>query len=52
MLTEAAKTNTKTITNNAKTDSQSKSVNRNGKIKPGSMAEKVNMVKDFNERNK
>lgn len=52
LLAEAANTNTKSISNNVKVDTNKDSVNKKGKIKSGSMAEKANMVKDFNERNK
>lgn len=48
----AANTNTKSISNNVKVNGNKESVNKKGKIKSGSMAEKANMVKAFDERNK
>lgn len=50
-VVNAANTNTKSISNNVKV-SNKKEYNRQGKIKSGSMAEKANMVREFNERNK
>lgn len=50
-VTNAANTNTKSISNNVKVNNK-KEYNRQGNIKAGSMAEKANMVKKFNERNK
>lgn len=47
----AANTNTKSISNNVKV-SNKKEYSRQGKIKSGSMAEKANMVREFNERNR
>lgn len=47
----AANTNTKSISNNVKV-SNKKEYNKQGKIKSGSMAEKANMVREFNERNR
>lgn len=47
----AANTNTKNISNNVKV-SNKKEYNKQGKIKSGSMAEKANMVREFNERNR
>ena len=48
----AANTNTKSISNNVKVNGNKESVSKKGKIKSGSMAEKANMVKAFDERNK
>ncbi len=48
----AANTNTKSIYNNVKVNGNKESVNKKCKIKSGSMAEKANMVKAFDERNK
>lgn len=48
----AANTNTKSISNNVKVSGNKESINRKGKIKSGSMAEKANMVREFDERNK